>query len=775
MKVVPQALPTFRKMHRALKVLGRSDHAMTRTFPLSYVRQILRGYAYLTLVCFLSRSVCLGQTQDIQEVSQAAEDVPSPTIQRTGYIVKVPLPLIGNRDAEIIQQIRRIAEVSADNVGQRPVVVLQFESTGLPQQPTSSQDQGIRGSQFERCLSLARFLTDREAAALRPVAYLPQSVVGHAVLPVLACQEIFARPGVQLGDASADSAVEPTILAAYRDIVARGRTNIPAAVVEAMLLPNTELRRISLTDTPGTQVVSLAEANRLQDEGKVSEFHETIWNGAGPALLSSEQMRGWRWIGPTVQSLAELTSNLGVDGSLRSVQQLPREWRAVSIDINRTLNRQQVNQLLRSIRSSVQENDTNLIVFQLQSGDCDLEQASRLASAIADLRDKVYTVGLVEDSLSGPISLIPVACNEAILIGQSTIGPDTRPSAPSPLSEAQLRSLDDLAIRIQRPLPLLSVLADRTAIVSTYIHQASGQTSIFSQAQIQNHIDRQAWVPKQRVAGGAAVQPEVALEYGLVNSVEETSQLALSRLGLSDLPEPLRTSWIDSTVEMIAAQPWIARLLLMIGMMALMVELGSPGISLGGLVAGLCFLGYFWIEGLNGNVEMLEILLFFGGIFVLAIELFVLPGFGIFGITGLMMVFVSLVLAAQTFVWPTSSSELNTVASNLFWIALIGLSGMMGLVIFHQRLEQLPMFRWLSLQPGGTESIEEVEQREVLTHFEHLIGQLGLTTTRLNPSGKAQFGDDLVSVVGCDGMIGAGAQVRVVEVRGNLIIVEECQ
>jgi membrane-bound ClpP family serine protease len=335
--------------------------------------------------------------------------------------------------------------------------------------------------------------------------------------------------------------------------------------------------------------------------------------------------------------------------------------------------------------------------------------------------------------------------------------------------------LDDLASRIQRPFPLLTVLADRTAVVSTYVHQGSGLTSIFSQAQIQNHVDRQAWVPKQRVAGGTAIQPEVAMEYGLINSVEETSQLALSRLGLSELPEPMRSSWIDATITLITAQPWIARLLLMIGMMALMVELGSPGISLGGLVAGLCFLGYFWIEALNGNVEMLEILLFFGGIFVLAIELFVLPGFGIFGVTGLMMIFVSLVLAAQTFVWPTSSAELSTVSSNLFWIALIGLGGMIGLVFLHQKLEQLPMFRWLSLQPGGTESIEEVQQREVLTHYEHLAGQLGLTTTRLNPSGKAQFGDDLVSVVGCDGMIEAGSQVRVVEVRGNLIIVEEYQ
>ncbi len=78
-----------------------------------------------------------------------------------------------------------------------------------------------------------------------------------------------------------------------------------------------------------------------------------------------------------------------------------------------------------------------------------------------------------------------------------------------------------------------------------------------------------------------------------------------------------------------------------------MVELGSPGVGVGGFTSALCFLGFFWIEGLNGNVEWLEVLLFVAGIISLAIELFVLPGFGLFGIGGLVMMLVSIVLASQ--------------------------------------------------------------------------------------------------------------------------------
>ena len=201
------------------------------------------------------------------------------------------------------------------------------------------------------------------------------------------------------------------------------------------------------------------------------------------------------------------------------------------------------------------------------------------------------------------------------------------------------------------------------------------------------------------------------------------------RLGLTELPPQVATPWLDASIQKIIAQPWVPRILLLVGMMALMIELGNPGISLGGLIAGLCFLGYFWIEALNGNVEWLEILLFLGGLFALAIELFVLPGFGIFGITGLMMIFISLVLAGQTFVWPRTSGQLAEIASNLFWVAFLAFSGMVGLLLLHRRLESLPLFRWLSLQPGGTDALEELEQREAVVHLEHLLGQVGMTTT----------------------------------------------
>jgi membrane-bound serine protease (ClpP class) len=610
---------------------------------------------------------------------------------------------------------------------------------------------------------------------LRIVAFLPENIEGHALLPVLACQEVFAKSGIEIGKAAVDSEADATVQAAYRDMVARGRTNIPTEVVQAMLTPNVELRRVSTTNDSSTRVVNLEQLEKLKSEGLLSEASDTIWAGRGLASFSSDQMRNWLWISPLVQTPTELAEKLGVDSSLRTVQQLPRDWKGATVKIDRELERADVNRIIRSIHESTTKHGVNLIVFLFDDAKCDLDDASRLASTIADLRDKVYTAGYVQTDLRGPIGLVATACNETVLIGEATLGPDLE--APHTLSDgaAELRILTHLASATERPLPLLAAMVDKHAEVNIYIHQDTLKREMFTANQVAQQVDREKLVPKNKIAGGQPISQEVALQYALVNGIEKSTSLGLSRLGIEQLPATIETPWLEATIQGILALRWVPRLLLMIGLMALMIELGNPGISVGGLVAGLCFLGFFWIEMLNGNVEWLEILLFVGGLFALAIELFVLPGFGIFGITGLFMVFTSLVLAGQTFVWPTSSGEVNQLAANLFWVAFLGFAGMIGLLLLHKQLERLPMFRWLSLQPGGAAELEELEQREQVVSYDFLLGEIGTTKTRLNPAGKAQFGDHIVSVIGSGGLIDSGVPVQVVEVRGNLVIVEECQ
>lgn len=704
----------------------------------------------------------LGQDQPGEGAGEAVE--------RLGFVVQVDLPLVGDRDEQVRQQIVRIADSNAE-AEQRPIVVLRFQAAPLAElgfEPDNG-GMGTRGSQFERCLALARFLTSAESARVRMVAYLPESVEGHAVLPVLACEEIVASNDAELGRASIDEPLDATIEGAYRDVVRR-RAILPEAVALSMLDRNAEVYALELTDG-GSMIAGRDEAKQLRDEAKVLQ-EETIWRGGSLASYSGKMMRGRRWISSTVNDESQLAASLGLTGSLRTAKQLPREWKPVSLTLSGSLTASRLNQIIRALEEQIRDDEINLLVVRLEQTSCDFDQATRLASYIADLdSDKVYSISLVSESLTGAVGLIATACREVVLVQDATLGPlPDQMTSVLERDSAQL-VLGDLATRTGRPLPLLSVLADSSVSVQEFIHQQTGKRAIFANWQVKAQADVNQWLAKRKIAGGEAISQEAALRYHLVDSVGESATTALGRLGVREIPPELSTPWLDASIQMVLAQGWLPRLLLMIGFFALMAELGNPGLGVGGFLSAMCFLGFFWIEGLNGNVEALEVILFVAGLVALALEIFVVPGFGVFGISGMLMVLVSVVLASQTFIWPTTSAQLSEVSVNLFWVACLALGGMIGLLFMHKQLERMPLFRWVSLEPD--EDVDERAYREAMAHRDHFLHQEGLTTTRLNPSGKAQFGRDIVPVVGTGKMIDEGVPVRVVEVRGNLILVEE--
>ncbi len=701
-----------------------------------------------------------------------AQEKSEPAAERVGFLVEVPLPLVGQRDELVRQQILRIADVHRSSQ-QRPIVVLQFKAIPLNLSSGESENGGLgsRGSQFERCLALARFLTSPDAARVRLIAYLPETIEGHAVLPVLACEEIIAASSAELGRATIDEPLDATIEGAYRDVVAR-RATLPQAIVSAMLNVDAEVYLLELAGG-NSLVADQVEASRRRGAGEVVR-EETVWAGGGLAQFNGQQLRNRRWIARTVDDEDELSAALELSGALRSSQQLPRQWQGVKLTLSGQLNGTRVNQIIRALTEAIEQRQVNLLVVELAETSSDFLPAARLASYIAGLDpEKVYTLGIVTQAVTGPASLVAVACDEAVVLTGSSLGPVPTAQLSDGERDTMRVVLGDLAQSAGRPLPLLSTLVDPSVVVNQYVQQESGKRAIFAEWQIAKQADANQWLAKSRLAGGEPLDNDIALRYRLIDAIDPSSGLTLSRLGLDQPPAELSTPWLDRAIEQLTAQSWLPRLLLMIGFFALMVELGSPGISVGGLIAGVCFVGFFWIEGLNGNVEWLEILLFVGGLVALAFELFVIPGFGLFGIAGLLMLLVSVVLASQTFVWPATSAQFGELASNLFWTACLALGGMIGLLFMHKQLENSPLLRWVTLQPVDGDELRELDQREATVHREHLLGQEGLTTTRLNPSGKAQFGRDIVAVVGTGSLIGEGVPVRVVEVRGNIVLVEE--
>jgi membrane-bound serine protease (ClpP class) len=164
-------------------------------------------------------------------------------------------------------------------------------------------------------------------------------------------------------------------------------------------------------------------------------------------------------------------------------------------------------------------------------------------------------------------------------------------------------------------------------------------------------------------------------------------------------------------------------------------------------------------------------MLFVCGVLFLLLELFVLPGFGIFGLGGGVMILVSLVLASQTMFLPQTESQLIELRRSLVIVTSAALATVVVAIALRHYLPRAPVFRTLLLNPTPEEDLIDLDYRESVVDYTHLISQQGIATTNLMPSGKADFNGELVDVI-ADGLpIDRGQTVVVTKARGSRVLV----
>ena len=223
----------------------------------------------------------------------------------------------------------------------------------------------------------------------------------------------------------------------------------------------------------------------------------------------------------------------------------------------------------------------------------------------------------------------------------------------------------------------------------------------------------------------------------------------------------------------------MAILLVMIGIACLMIELKMPGVTLPGVIAALCFVLYFWAHSqlLGGQITMLAVLLFVLGLVLIGLEVFVIPGFGVTGVSGILLIVVSLALVTldkkpeTTHEWLSFGKTLSTLG-----LGLLGAVG--GALLLASYLPHIPYANRLVLKPpSDPDGLEESADGEDAgaRHMARaaLLGAIGVAVTDLRPAGMARLGDDFVDVVSEGCYVLAGTRVQVIEIEGNRIVVKE--
>lgn len=227
----------------------------------------------------------------------------------------------------------------------------------------------------------------------------------------------------------------------------------------------------------------------------------------------------------------------------------------------------------------------------------------------------------------------------------------------------------------------------------------------------------------------------------------------------------------DTAVGIITGSA-VTSLLIVIGLIALFLEITSPGFGIPGTVAIVCFAVVFASYALLGTVGSIELILFVIGLVLLIVEIFLIPGFGVVGISGLILIVLSLILSMQGFVWPQYNWQWAIFRRNILVVVSSAVGSIAVFALLASLLPQVKLFSRLILQTeqtadaGYTVQEPEAEGR--------LLGKRGEAVTTLRPSGKAEFEGEVLPVETDGEFLSAGDSVRIIEVSGNRIVVRKC-
>ena len=203
--------------------------------------------------------------------------------------------------------------------------------------------------------------------------------------------------------------------------------------------------------------------------------------------------------------------------------------------------------------------------------------------------------------------------------------------------------------------------------------------------------------------------------------------------------------------------PAVLSALISIGIIGVYIELKTPGFGIGGVISIIAFSIFFFAQVFVGESGFLAPAIFFLGIVLLAIEIFVIPGFGITGILGILGIVAGIFM----------SFGINNIERAVL-VVFVSLIADIILIIILARF---------ILKSKGFKNIVALETDTAGYHssvsYDNLLGCEGITDTFLRPSGNIIINDKKYDAITEGEFINKGAKIKVILVEGNKIVIKE--
>lgn len=431
----------------------------------------------------------------------------------------------------------------------------------------------------------------------------------------------------------------------------------------------------------------------------------------------------------------------------------------------------------RSLQEA-KENHARAVIFEIDTFGGRVDAATDICRYIEDSPD-IPKIAFIDDQAWSAGALIALACQRIIMSEGSSIGsaepristgfnPEQTDEKTVSAISAKFRAVAEqnghspnlAAAMVDKDIILKKVKIDEQIFILTPEEIESKKSELGEE----NVTILSTITEKGKLLNLSAQE---AKKLNLASDIFSSRQAILKSMNWpEEAVVETSMSWSEVFVRFLT-HPVVSSMLLTLGFLGLIFELRLPGWGIGGTL-GLLFLAlFFWGHYLVGLANWGELILFLAGVVLLLLEIFVIPGFGIAGILGIILLVASLFLALVKHPFHTPKPELMSAA---YIISVALMATFVAAILLFRFIPHTSIFRKLIL---ASEESKSKGYQIGEDKWKQYLNRTGRTLTLLRPAGRAVFGDEIVDVVTEGEFIDKDKLVRVIEIKGNHIVVTQ--
>lgn len=261
-----------------------------------------------------------------------------------------------------------------------------------------------------------------------------------------------------------------------------------------------------------------------------------------------------------------------------------------------------------------------------------------------------------------------------------------------------------------------------------------------------------------------------AERFGLIPTTARNIDEVRGYYGLTDYAVyRVEPTWAEHFFRWLTS-PLISGLLLMLGLGGLYLEIRTPGFGLPGLIGLSCMALFFGSYLVIGIADWVDVLLVVIGISLIFIELFLLPGFGVAGIAGIVCLLVGTYLSLTRVPIPQYDWEFQRLTDAGQTVAIATFLFTAFAALSWRYLPSSPIFKLLVLD--SAQPLDEGYVVSSTADASTAVGLRGETLSPLRPAGRGRFGQKTYDIVSRGEFIEAHVPIEIIRVTGNQYVVK---